>query len=91
MTRIEFLDRLCKGLKGLPPSTLKEIMADYEAHFKDAAEAGRGGHPSHDNGRRLPARRHRRDLRLGRARQDERERGRDRREHPPTGPLHPWP
>ncbi|MGA9658576.1 MAG: DUF1700 domain-containing protein [Asticcacaulis sp.] len=41
MTRIEFLDRLCKGLKGLPPATLKEIMADYESHFKDAAAEGR--------------------------------------------------
>lgn len=41
MTRIEFLDRLCKGLKGLPPAALKDIMADYEAHFKDAAAAGR--------------------------------------------------
>ncbi|ESQ92380.1 DUF1700 domain-containing protein [Asticcacaulis benevestitus] len=41
MTRIEFLDRLCKGLTGLPPATLKEIMADYEAHFKDAAAEGR--------------------------------------------------
>ncbi len=41
MTRIEFLDRLGKGLAGLPPSTLKEIMGDYDAHFKDAAAAGR--------------------------------------------------
>ncbi|ESQ86179.1 hypothetical protein AEAC466_03010 [Asticcacaulis sp. AC466] len=41
MTRIEFLDKLCQGLRGLPPATLKEIMADYEAHFKDAAAAGR--------------------------------------------------
>lgn len=41
MTRIEFLDRLCKGLKGLPPAALKDIMADYEAHFKDAAAEGR--------------------------------------------------
>ncbi len=41
MTRIEFLDRLRKGLNGLPIPTLKEIMGDYETHFADAAAAGR--------------------------------------------------
>jgi len=41
MTRIEFLDRLRQGLNGLPPETVTDIMNDYEAHFADAAAAGR--------------------------------------------------
>ncbi len=41
MTRNEFIDRLRKGLDGLPPATIIDIVADYEAHFSDAAEAGR--------------------------------------------------
>ena len=41
MTRTEFLDRLRKGLAGLPPATIADFVADYEAHFSDAAEAGR--------------------------------------------------
>jgi uncharacterized membrane protein len=41
MTRLEFLDRLRRGLNGLPPTTMKDIMADYETHFKDAAADGR--------------------------------------------------
>ncbi len=41
MTRIEFMDRLKRGLSGLSPSTIADITADYEAHFNDAAAAGR--------------------------------------------------
>jgi uncharacterized membrane protein len=41
MTKNEFLDRLNKGLAGLSEATRKDIVADYEAHFNDAAEAGR--------------------------------------------------
>jgi uncharacterized membrane protein len=41
MTRNEFLDRLKKGLTGLPEATLKDIVADYETHFADAAAEGR--------------------------------------------------
>ena len=41
MTRSEFIDRLRQGLNGLPPATVSDIVADYEAHFSDAADAGR--------------------------------------------------
>ncbi len=41
MTRTEFIDRLRQGLAGLPPATIADFVADYEAHFGDAAEAGR--------------------------------------------------
>jgi len=41
MTRNEFLDRLRKGLEGLPTLTIDDFMADYQAHFDDAAAAGR--------------------------------------------------
>ena len=41
MTRTEFLDRLKKGLSGLPQAAINDIMADYEAHFTDAAAEGR--------------------------------------------------
>jgi len=41
MTRTEFLDRLKKGLSGMPEATRDEYMADYESHFSDAAAAGR--------------------------------------------------
>lgn len=41
MTRTEFIDRLRRGLTGLPPATIADFVADYEAHFSDAAEAGR--------------------------------------------------
>ncbi len=41
MTRTEFIDRLRRGLAGLPPATVADFVADYEAHFSDAAEAGR--------------------------------------------------
>jgi uncharacterized membrane protein len=41
MTRIEFLDRLRKGLSGLPTLTIDDFVADYAAHFDDAAAAGR--------------------------------------------------
>lgn len=41
MTRAEFLTRLRRGLKGLPPETIDEIVADHEAHFVEASAAGR--------------------------------------------------
>lgn len=41
MTRNEFLSRLRKGLDGLPTLTIDDFMADYQAHFDDAAAAGR--------------------------------------------------
>lgn len=41
MTRTEFMDRLKRGLNGLSPATIADITADYEAHFNDAAAAGR--------------------------------------------------
>lgn len=41
MTRAEFLTRLRRGLAGLPASTIADIVADYEAHFAEAQEAGR--------------------------------------------------
>ncbi len=41
MTRIEFMDRLKRGLTGMPSDAVADIMADYQTHFDDAAEAGR--------------------------------------------------
>jgi uncharacterized membrane protein len=41
MTRNDFLDRLRQGLSGLPAATIDDFMADYQAHFDDAAAAGR--------------------------------------------------
>ena len=41
MTRAEFLTRLRRGLNGLPPETVDEIVADHEAHFVEAAATGR--------------------------------------------------
>jgi uncharacterized membrane protein len=41
MTRQDFLARLRKGLSGLPAATIDDIVADYDAHFTDAATAGR--------------------------------------------------
>lgn len=41
MTRTEFMDRLKRGLTGLPASAIADITADYEAHFNDAGAAGR--------------------------------------------------
>jgi uncharacterized membrane protein len=40
-TREVYLSRLRAGLRGLPQSATADIMADYEAHFSDAAAAGR--------------------------------------------------
>jgi len=42
MTRQAFLDRLRAGLRGLPLSTVAEIIADYDAHFSEGVAAGRG-------------------------------------------------
>ena len=41
MTKAEFLDRMKKGLSGLPQTAIDDIVADYEAHFTDAALHGR--------------------------------------------------
>lgn len=41
MTRTEFLDRLKKGLTGMSPEAMADILADYESHFTDAAADGR--------------------------------------------------
>ncbi|WP_443749920.1 DUF1700 domain-containing protein [Asticcacaulis solisilvae] len=41
MTKAEFLEQMKKGLIGLPQGTIDDIVADYEAHFADAAEHGR--------------------------------------------------
>jgi len=41
MTRQEFMAQLGQGLKGAPPQTAAEILADYESHFAEAGAAGR--------------------------------------------------
>lgn len=41
MTRVEFIARLRSGLVGMPAPAAAEIVADYEAHFTDAAASGR--------------------------------------------------
>lgn len=41
MTRQAFMARLREGLRGLPPQTQADIVADYEAHFADGEAAGR--------------------------------------------------
>lgn len=41
MTRTLFIARLRQGLKGLSADEVADIVADYDAHFSDAADAGR--------------------------------------------------
>jgi uncharacterized membrane protein len=41
MTRQAFIARLREGLRGLPPQTVADIVADYETHFADGEAAGR--------------------------------------------------
>lgn len=41
MTRSAFLAKLREGLRGLPPQTVADIMADHEAHFAEGEAAGR--------------------------------------------------
>lgn len=41
MTRDAFIARLRSGLRGLPPAALADLVADYDAHFAEAAAAGR--------------------------------------------------
>ncbi|CAN7606219.1 DUF1700 domain-containing protein [Phenylobacterium sp. LjRoot219] len=41
MTRQAFIARLRAGLRGLPPQSVDEIVADYETHFTDGEAAGR--------------------------------------------------
>ena len=41
MTRDAFLNRLRGGLKGMSPSAVADVMADYESHFAEGEGAGR--------------------------------------------------
>jgi uncharacterized membrane protein len=41
MTRQAFMARLREGLRGLPPQTVADIMADYDTHFSEGEAAGR--------------------------------------------------
>jgi len=41
MTRAEFLGRLRQALSGLSAQDIDDIIADYDAHFAEAAAAGR--------------------------------------------------
>ncbi len=41
MTRQGFLDTLRASLRGLPPTSIDEVIADYEAHFAEGLQAGR--------------------------------------------------
>jgi uncharacterized membrane protein len=41
MTRQAFMSRLREGLRGLPPQTVADTMADYETHFAEGIAAGR--------------------------------------------------
>ncbi|WP_425994989.1 DUF1700 domain-containing protein [Caulobacter sp. DWR1-3-2b1] len=41
MTQSEFMSRLRRGLSGLAPTTIADIVADHEAHFADALAEGR--------------------------------------------------
>lgn len=41
MTRQGFLDRLRANLRGRPPHTVDDIVADYDAHFAEGLAAGR--------------------------------------------------
>lgn len=42
MTRNLFMAQLRAGLAGLPPAVIDDLASDYEAHFAEAAKAGRG-------------------------------------------------
>jgi uncharacterized membrane protein len=41
MTRQAFMARLLEGLRGLPPTAVADIIADYNVHFNEGAAAGR--------------------------------------------------
>ena len=41
MTRVQFLDRLRAGLRGVSKTASEDIMADYEGHFAEGLAAGR--------------------------------------------------
>jgi uncharacterized membrane protein len=41
MTRNEFLTRLRRGLIGLSPDQVQDVMNDYEAHFTEGMASGR--------------------------------------------------
>ena len=40
MTRALFLSRLKDGLSGMPEDEIRDIVADYEAHFAEAMRRG---------------------------------------------------
>jgi len=41
MTQDEFMKRLRRGLAGMPPATIEDVVGDYQAHFDAAREEGR--------------------------------------------------
>jgi uncharacterized membrane protein len=41
MTRKDFLSRLRRGLEGLSPDHIHDVMSDYEAHFVEGVASGR--------------------------------------------------
>jgi uncharacterized membrane protein len=41
MTRSDFLSRLRRGLEGLSPDQIHDVMSDYETHFADGMANGR--------------------------------------------------
>ena len=41
MNRETFVEKLRTGLRGLPQTTVDEVMADYKAHFSEGLQAGR--------------------------------------------------
>ena len=44
MTRNEFMTRLRRGLEGLAPDYIQDVMSDYESHFTDGLAQGRTEH-----------------------------------------------
>lgn len=41
MSQQIFLEKLRAGLRELPPTSVNEVVADYEAHFSEGLQAGR--------------------------------------------------
>jgi uncharacterized membrane protein len=41
MNRIDFLGELRRGLLGLPPAQIEDLVTDYESHFSEGLAAGR--------------------------------------------------
>jgi uncharacterized membrane protein len=44
MTRNEFMSRLRRGLEGLAPDYIHDVISDYESHFTDGLAQGRTEH-----------------------------------------------